>query len=105
MENGQNRAVGRRVKKLVGVPTRRQRAGFRLAVTYHAAHEQIRIVEGRAVGVGERIAEFATFVNRPRRLWGHMTGDASGKGKLPKEVFHTLFIRRNIRVDLAVSPL
>ncbi len=41
---------------------------------------------------------------RPRRLRGHVAGDASGEGKLPKETFYTFFIRRNIRVDLAVRP-
>ena len=53
MKDRKNRAIARRVQKLVGVPTGGQRAGFRLAIADDAGDDQIRIVEGSAIGVGQ----------------------------------------------------
>ena len=51
MKDRKNRAVARGIEKFVGVPARGQRAGFRLAVADDAGDDQIRIVEGRAIGM------------------------------------------------------
>ena len=53
MKDRKNRAIARGIQKLVGVPTGGKRAGFRLAVADDAGDDQIRIVEGRAIGVDQ----------------------------------------------------
>ena len=50
MQSRQHRAASR-IEKFVRVPSGRQRSGFRLAVADHHGHNQIRVVEGGAVGV------------------------------------------------------
>ena len=55
MKDWKNRPVARGIKKFVGVPTGGQGARLRLAVTNDAGHDQIRIVECRAVGVEQGI--------------------------------------------------
>jgi hypothetical protein len=56
MQNRKDGAVPRGVQKLVRVPTRRQRARFRLAITNDATRHQIRIVENRPMGMHQRIS-------------------------------------------------
>jgi hypothetical protein len=56
MQDGQNRAVARRVQELVRMPAGRERPGLRLAVAYHAADQQIGIVARGPVGMSDRIA-------------------------------------------------
>ena len=51
VQDGQHRAVARRVDELVRVPAGGERPGLRLAVADDAGDEQVRVVEGRAVGV------------------------------------------------------
>jgi hypothetical protein len=67
MQDGQHRAVGDRVEKLVGLPGGGQRPGLGLAVADDAGDDKGGIVERCAEGVAEGIAEFAAFVNRPGR--------------------------------------
>ncbi|TKS60901.1 MAG: hypothetical protein EWM73_03043 [Nitrospira sp.] len=45
MENGQYDAVGDRVEKFIGMPTRRERAGFRFTIAYDTGSNQVRVVE------------------------------------------------------------
>ena len=54
------------------MPARRQRPGFRLAVADDAGDDQIGIVERRAIGVRDGVAQFAAFVDRAGRLRRHM---------------------------------
>src|SRR4029450_8412321 len=63
MKDRQNRSVRRCVEEFVGMPARRQRSSFRFAVTNNACDNQIGIVERSSVGMRERIAELAAFVN------------------------------------------
>ena len=77
MQDRQHRAVGRRVEELVRVPARRQRAGLRLAVADDAGDDQIGIVERRAVGVRQRIAQLAALVDRAGRLRRDVARDAA----------------------------
>ena len=68
MQDRQHRAIMRRIQELVGMPGRRERAGFGFAVADDAGCDQIGIVEHRAIGMDQRIAEFAAFVDRAGRL-------------------------------------
>ena len=62
VQDGQHRPVMHRVEKFVGMPGRGQRSGLRLAVTHHDRYDQIRIVEGCPIGMGEAVAEFAALM-------------------------------------------
>ena len=105
VQYGQHRPVDRRVQELVGVPSRRQRAGLGLAVAYDAGHQQVRVVEGGSVGVRERVAQLSALVDRARRLSGHMAGDAAGKRELLEQPLHAGLVLGDLGVVLAVGAL
>ena len=86
MQDRQHGAVARGIDELVRVPARGERAGFRLAVADDARDDEVRIVEGGAIGVRERVTELAAFVDRSGRLGGRMARDAARKGELAKEL-------------------
>ena len=79
MQDRQHRAVAARVQELVGMPARRERAGFGLSVADDAEDRQVRIVERCPVCVHQRVAELATLVYRTRRLGGDVARDAARK--------------------------
>ena len=85
------------------MPARRERSGLRLSVTDHARDHQVRIVEGRAVGVHQRIAELAALMDRPWRLGRDVTGDTPGKGELAEQLSHPVSVLHDAGVDLAVG--
>ncbi|HEV7137710.1 MAG TPA: hypothetical protein VGN43_13820, partial [Steroidobacteraceae bacterium] len=64
MQDRQHRAVAGRIEELVRVPAGGERPGLGLAVADHAGDQQIRVVEGSAEGVRQRIPELAALVNR-----------------------------------------
>ena len=68
-------------------------AGFRLAVADDAGNDQIGIVESGAIGVGQRIAQLAAFMNRARRFRRHMAGNAVGPGELAKQPLQSVALR------------
>ena len=94
VQDGQHRPVVDRVEELVGVPGRRQRPGLRLAVADHAGHQQTRVVERGAVGVGQRVAQLAALVDRPGRLGRDVAGHPAGEGELPEEPLHARRVPR-----------
>ena len=79
MEDGQHGTVSSRVEELVRMPACGQRTGFRLTVAYHTANQQIGIVKCSSVGVCQRIAQLATFMDRPGSLRSDVAGNASWK--------------------------
>ena len=85
------------------MPTRGKRAGLCLAISDHAAHKEVRVVERSAVGVGEAVAELTTLIDRPGRLRGRMTRDAAGKRELPEEPAKSRFVSADVGVELAVG--
>src|ERR1700733_5396070 len=102
MERRQHRTIARRVEELVRVPTRRQRASLRLAVSDHTAHQQIRVVKCSAESVHEGIAEFATLVDRAGCLWRHMARNPTRERELAKQSPQSLLVESHPGVDLAV---
>ena len=105
VEDRQHGPIVRRVEELVGVPARGQRAGLGLAVAHDAGDNQIRVVERRAEGVAQAVAQLAPLVDRARRLGSDVTGDAAREGELLEELLHPRHVLGDVRVDLAVSPL
>ena len=73
------------------------------AVAHHAAGEEGRIVEDRAVGVQQGVAEFAAFVDGPRRFRRGMAGDPAREGKLAEQPGKTFFVLLYVGVQLRVS--
>ena len=100
MQNGQHRAIGNRVQQLIRLPCGRQRAGFRFTVADNAGNDQLRIVERRAEGMAQGIAQLAAFVDRTGRCRRHMAGNAARKRKLLEQLFQPGFVLRNVRVHL-----
>ena len=72
------------------MPGGRQRAGLRFAVADHRGDDQIRIVERRAAGMREHVAQFAAFVNRAGSLRRAVAADAAGKRELLEELAQCL---------------
>ena len=104
MQDRQHRAVARRVEKLVGVPAGGQRAGFRLAVADDAGDDQIGIVEGRAIGVQQRIAQFAALMDRARRFRRDMAGNAVRPGELAEQPLQPVPAALDRRIALGIRP-
>ena len=67
------------------MPARRERPGLGLAVADHAGDQEVGVVERRAKGVRERVAELAALVDRAGRLGRGVARDAAGEGELPEE--------------------
>ena len=86
------------------MPARRQRPGFGFSIAHHRADDEIRVIERRAVGMGQRVPELSPLVNRSGNLGRDVAGDAARKGKLAKEPSHAAGVERDIRADLAVGP-
>ena len=105
MQNRQHRAVARGIEEFVGMPTGGQRSGFRFAVANHAAGKQVRIVEDRAIGVRQRIAQFSAFVNRPGSFGRDVTRDSAGEGELREQALHAFRVARDVGIELAVGAL
>ena len=87
------------------MPARGERPGLGLAVADDAGDEQIGVVEGRAEGVRQRVAELAALVDRARRLGRGMARDPAGKRELAEELPHALLVLGDVRIDLAVRAL
>src|SRR6266851_2355778 len=85
------------------MPTCRQWAGFRFAVSNDATHQQIGIVERRSIRMSNGVTEFAALVNRSRRFRGNVTRNAPRKRELLEEMLQPLCILRDMRIHFAVS--
>ncbi len=105
VEDGQNRAVCGWIEELVRVPACSQGAGLGLAIAHHAGHDQVRIVKGRAVGMNQRVAQFAAFVDRAGSLRGHVAGNPIGPTELPEEPLDAVLVLLDVRIDLGVGAL
>ena len=87
------------------MPAGGQRPRLGLAVADHAADEQVGVVERRAVGVHERVAELAALVDRAGCLGRDVAGNAAGKGELAEQPAQALLVVADVRVDLGVGAL
>ena len=105
MQDGQHGAVVDRIEELVRVPARGERARLRLAVADDAGDEQVGIVERRAVGVRQRVAQLAALVDRARRLRRDVTRDAAGERELLEQPLHPVRVLRDVGIDFAVRAL
>ncbi|GIW07487.1 MAG: hypothetical protein KatS3mg060_2292 [Dehalococcoidia bacterium] len=80
------------------MPARGERAGLRLAVAHHAGHDQVRVVEGGAEGVRERVAELAALVDRAGVSGATWLGTPPGKENCLNSAASRPVLR-DVRVD------
>ena len=104
MQDRKHRAIARRVEKLVGMPAGGQRAGFRFAVADDAGDDQIGIVERRAIGVEQRIAELAAFMNGAGRFRRDMAGNSVRPGELAKQPMQSVPAALDRRIAFGIGP-
>jgi hypothetical protein len=78
-----------------------ERRRFRLAVADDGCDEQVRIVEGRAKGVREDVAELAALVDRSGRGRADVARHTLRRGKLPEETLHPGGVLADLRIRLA----
>jgi len=76
-----------------------------LAVTHHARHDQLGIVEHGPERMTQRIAELAALVDRTRTLRRRVARDPAGKRKLQKQFAKAGLVLADVRIDLAVGAL
>ena len=79
VQDRQHRAVAGRIEEFVGMPAGGQGSGLRFSIADHAAGQQVRIVEDRAKGVRQRIAQFSALVNRAGSLGRRVARNAARK--------------------------
>ena len=103
MQDRQHRPIACRVEELVRVPARRQRPGLGLAVANDAGDDQVGIVEGRAVGMGQGIAELAALVDGARSFRRHMAWNAVRPGELAEQPVHAVAAALDRRITLGVG--
>src|SRR3546814_12118423 len=65
--------------------------------------DQVRVVERRPVGVGQRVAKLAALMDRPWCLGRHVARDAARKGELGEQPPYPRLVLGDVRVDLAVG--
>ena len=103
VQDRKDRPVVDRVEELVRMPARGQRPGLGFAVADDAADDEVGVVECGAVGMRERVTEFAAFVDRTGRLGRHVTRDPARERELAEQLAHPVRVLADARVDLAVG--
>jgi hypothetical protein len=105
MEDGKDGAIANGIEEFIGVPGSSERAGFRFTIADADGDDEIGIVEGGAVAVGEGIAEFATFVNGAGCFGSAVGTNAAGKRKLAEEFEHASFVATFVWIDFGIVAL
>ena len=100
MKYWEDGAVGDGVEEFVGVPGGGEGAGLGFAVADAAGDEEVGVVEGGSVGVGEGVAELAALVDGAGGLGGAVAADAAGEGELLEELEEAGFVLGLVGVDL-----
>lgn len=105
VEDRQHGPVADRVEELVRVPGGGERSGLGLAVTDDAGDQQPGVVEGGAVRVGERVAQFAALMDGAGDLGRHMARYPAGERELFEQPCHAVRVAGDVRVRLRVRAL
>ena len=105
VQHRQHRPIADRVEELVDVPRGGQRAGFGLPITDAGQGDQVGVVEDRAAGVGEHVAQFAPLVDRAGGFRGAVAADVPGKGELLEEAAHPNRVLALVGINLAVAAV
>jgi hypothetical protein len=92
MQNGEHGTIDHWIQEFVRMPAGRQGTGFGFPVPNDTSHTQTRAIKRGTVGMGQRISQLATFMNRTRSLGSHMRWDTARKGELFEQLSHAQFI-------------
>src|SRR6266849_9102133 len=103
MEDREHTAIPSWVEKLVPVPTGGERPSLGLAVADDASDNQVRVIEGGAISMAQRVPKFTALVNAAGRFRGDVAGDAAGEAELLEQLLHAFGILADVRVDLAIG--
>ena len=82
MQNRQHRPVPHGIQKLIPMPAPRKRTGFGFPVSDDTSHQQLGMVEGRPIGMGQGIAQFTALVDRTGRFRRDMARNTARERKL-----------------------
>ena len=74
-----------------------------LSLAGYTVDDQIRIIKRRAESMGQRVTEFAAFMNRSRRFRRHMAADTAGKRELLEKLLHAIGVLRQARIKFGVT--
>src|SRR6185437_3760049 len=105
VEDRQHSAVMHGIEELVPVPGGRHRPGLGLAIADDAGGDKLGIVEHRTIGMSERIAELAAFMDRAGRLGRGVARDTAREAELPEQPPHAFFGLRHARIKLAIAAI
>lgn len=105
VQDGQHRAIARRVQEADRLPRRGQRPGFSLAVADHGGHDQRGIVERGAEGMREAVTEFAALVDRARHMRRAVRPDAARGRKPLEQARHAGFVPRAFGVAFRIMAV
>src|ERR1017187_8911064 len=100
VQNRQHSSVGNWVEELVGLPCGGQGTRFRFSVADDAGDDEFGIVERGPECMAERVPQFATLVNRPRRRRRNMAGNPAGERELLEELLQPGLVLGDVRVNL-----
>ena len=102
MKDWQNRAVSHRIEEVDRLPASFQRAGLGLAIADDAGDNQIRIVEGRAEGVNQRVTKLSALVHGVRDVRPAVARHAARGRELAEHQPQAVFIVCDLWVNLSV---
>ena len=105
VQDRQHRAVACRVQELVALPACCQRPRLRLAISDCHRRDQIRVVEHRAEGMGDRVPQLAAFVDGARRLRSAVGRHTARERELLEELLHALLVAGNVRIDVRIAAV
>ena len=95
------------IEELVGVPGAGGRSGLGLAVADDAGSDQVRVVEHRAEGRRECVAELAALVDRPGHDRSQVARKAARPGEAADQLPEPVAVAAQLRLDVlerAVDP-
>ena len=105
VQDRQHGAVALGVQEFIGLPAGGQGAGLGLAVAHGDRGDQVGVIEHRAEGVGDGIAQLAALVDGTGGFRRDVAGDAAGEGKLLEQAAHALLVPADVGVDLGVGAV
>ena len=104
MEDRKHCAIVDGVQKLDAFPRTLERSRLRFSIADHRDSNEIGIVENRAKGVREDVAQFAPLVNRAGSLDARVARNAPWRRKLAEQMPQSRHVLRDARVNLRVGP-
>src|SRR5215471_12588252 len=103
VQDRKNSSIPYRVQKFVRVPRCGERARFSFPIPDDRGDNQVWIIECGTVCMRQCVSQFAAFMDGAWCFWRNMAGNTSRKRELFEQPFHPCFVRRDVRINLAIS--